>query len=163
MIAQRFRPLGWVAGIALAATGLYLVSLQVASARGRLEAIDHKITVTKRDIRQLQTEMGTRASLRQLERWNGEVLSLSAPRAGQYLRNDAALAALDHDDLGRLPATAPPATTIAAVKVDKIVPSKLTSEKLAAVALLDNKLIDRGMLTTFIKSEGQSNKSKNKP
>ena len=91
MIAQRFRPVGWVAGIALAATALYLVSLQVANERGRLERIDKKIAATKREILQLQTEMGTRASLRQLERWNGEVLSLSAPQAEQYLSGEASL------------------------------------------------------------------------
>ena len=108
MIAQRFRPVGWVAGIALAATALYLVSLQVATERGRLEAIDRKITSTKREIRQLQTEMGTRASLRQLERWNGEVLSLSAPQANQYLSGEAALASLDGAKIGRSPAAPPP-------------------------------------------------------
>lgn len=108
MIAQRFRPVGWVAGIALAATALYLVSLQVATERGRLEAIDRKIASTKREIRQLQTEMGTRASLRQLERWNGEVLSLSAPQANQYLSGEAALASLDGAKIGRSPAAPPP-------------------------------------------------------
>ena len=108
MIAQRFRPVGWVAGIALAATALYLVSLQVATERGRLEAIDRKIASTKREIRQLQTEMGTRASLRQLERWNGEVLSLSAPQANQYLSGEAALASLDDAKIGRSPAAPPP-------------------------------------------------------
>ena len=90
MIAQRFRPVGWVAGIALAATALYLVSLQVANERGRLEEIDRKIAHTSREIRQLQTEMGTRASLRQLERWNGEVLALSAPQAPWRRRPPAA-------------------------------------------------------------------------
>ena len=87
MIAQRFRPVGWVIGIAAAACILYMISLQVATQRGRLEEIDRKIAMTKRDIRQLQTELGTRASLRQLERWNSNVLSLSAPKANQYLRD----------------------------------------------------------------------------
>lgn len=107
MIAQRFRPVGWVAGVALAATGLYLISLQVASERGRLETIDRQIAETKREIRQLQTEMGTRASLRQLERWNGEVLALSAPQAGQFLTNEAALDTLDRSEIGRKPPTQP--------------------------------------------------------
>ncbi|MEK6638096.1 MAG: hypothetical protein AABY88_08440 [Pseudomonadota bacterium] len=117
MIAQRFRPVGWVAGIALAATALYLVSLQVASERGRLESIDRKIAATKREIRQLQTEMGTRASLRQLERWNGEVLALSAPQAGQYLSGEAALETLNRDEIGRKP-SAPPAVMVAVRPVE---------------------------------------------
>lgn len=108
MIAQRFRPVGWVAGIAAAACILYLISLQVATQRGRLEEIDRKIAMTKRDIRQLQTELGTRASLRQLERWNSDVLALSAPKANQYLRNEEALATLDRSGIGETPSAPPP-------------------------------------------------------
>lgn len=108
MIAQRFRPVGWVAGVAAAACALYLISLQVASERGRLEEIDRKIAATKRDIRQLQTELNTRGSLRQLERWNGEVLALAAPVAGQYLNGERALATVDHSELGKTPVAPPP-------------------------------------------------------
>jgi len=108
MIAQRFRPVGWVAGVAAAACALYLISLQVASERGRLEELDRKIATTKRDIRQLQTELNTRASLRQLERWNGEVLALSAPAAGQYLESEGALVRFDKSGLGKTAAAPPP-------------------------------------------------------
>jgi hypothetical protein len=95
MIAQRFRPVAWVIGCAVAATALYTVSLRVASERARLDGIDYKIASTRRDIRQLQTEMGTRASLRQLERWNGETLSLSAPSANQFLPNEKQISRID--------------------------------------------------------------------
>lgn len=98
MIAHRLRPLGWVAAVALAALAFYLVSLRVASERGALEDVDHKILLAERDIRQLQTELGTRASLRQLERWNGEVLALAAPGAAQYLRDGVQLASLTTRD-----------------------------------------------------------------
>jgi hypothetical protein len=108
MITQRFRPVGWVAGVAAAATMLYMISLQVASERGRLEDVDRKIAAAKRDIRQLQTELGTRASLRQLERWNGEVLSLSAPGVGQFLRGEDALATLDRGSMKAGTAAPPP-------------------------------------------------------
>ena len=97
MIAQRLRPIGWVAAVAVAALGFYLVSLRVAAERGALESVDMQIVAAKRDIRRLQTELGTRASLRQLERWNGDVLALSAPTADQYLVNETQLAALDSD------------------------------------------------------------------
>lgn len=134
MIAQRFRPVGWVAGVALAATALYLVSLQVASERGRLEEIDRKIAATKREIRQLQTEMGTRASLRQLERWNGEVLALSAPQAGQYLSGEAALDTLNRDELGSKP-SAPPPVMVAAVRADATKPVEKTAPPTLFAAL----------------------------
>jgi hypothetical protein len=95
MITQRFRPVVWVVGVAVAATTLYMISLQVASERGRLQELDQQIASTRREIRQLQTELGTRANLRQLERWNGEVLALSAPGAEQYLHDEASLASFD--------------------------------------------------------------------
>ena len=170
MIAQRFRPLGWVAGIALAATALYLVSLQVATERGRLETIDKKIAATKREIRQLQTEMGTRASLRQLERWNGEVLSLSAPQAGQYLSGEAALASLNQDKIGHSPAapppaivaatdatTAKPATVFSALTSATTLPKLVATPPRAAVALLDRSAISR-----LTHSDGAAPKPKDK-
>ena len=118
MITQRFRPLGWVVGIAIAACGLYLVSLQVASERGRLEEIDRVIASTQRDIRNLQTELGTRASLRQLERWNGEVLALTSPSASQFLSSEDALAQLDPSEL-ESGVSAPPAMMIPVLMAKK--------------------------------------------
>lgn len=141
MIAQRFRPLGWAAGVAIAATGLYLVSLQVAAERGKLEAVEAQIAAAKRDLRQLQTELGTRASLRQLEAWNGEVLSLSAPKAAQFVGDAAQLTALNlnpADGAAAPPAllaeytTAPPppvAEAPAPVKVAPTVPVKAAKPK----------------------------------
>ncbi len=112
MIAQRFRPVGWVAGITVVAGAFYMISLHVASERGRLEAIDRKIASTRREIRQLQTEIGTRASMRQLELWNAEALALSAPGEGQFLNGETALASVDEDKLGRS-ASAPPPVMVA--------------------------------------------------
>ena len=108
MIAQRFRSLAWVAGVALAATLLYIISLQVATERGRLDSINRQISQTNRDIRQLQTEMGTRASLRQLERWNGDVLALSSPEASQYLEGEQSISKIDRSLLGDANAAPPP-------------------------------------------------------
>jgi cell division septation protein DedD len=108
MIAQRFRPVAWVAGVATAATMLYMISAQVAAERGRLEAIDQQIADTRDQIRQLQTEMGSRASLRQLERWNGEVLALSAPSARQYVDGEDGISAISSSNLGAEGVAPPP-------------------------------------------------------
>lgn len=86
MIARRLRPLGWAVAIGTAAVSFYLVSLRVADERGALDKVERQIANTNHDIRQLRTELKTRASMRQLERWNGDVLALSAPSAGQYLQ-----------------------------------------------------------------------------
>lgn len=112
MIAQRFSALGWVAGVAGAATCLYLVSLQVAAERGKLEAVEREIASAQRDMRQLQTEFGTRASMRQLERWNGDVLALSAPKADQYLKSEIQLASLDAAAIGDKPNAPPPSMAL---------------------------------------------------
>jgi hypothetical protein len=104
MITRRLRPIGWVAGVACAALSFYLVSLQVAAERTALEGVERKIAATHRQIRQLETEFSARASLRQLEAYNNEVLALSAPKVGQYLTSDVQLASYspaEGGDIGR--------------------------------------------------------------
>ncbi|HEU5286475.1 MAG TPA: hypothetical protein VFU20_08230 [Sphingomicrobium sp.] len=94
MSARGFRSVFMVASCAGAALGCYLVSLRVASERAALENVETKIVLAQRDIRLLQTEIGTRGRLAQLERWNVKVLALSAPSADQFLDGGFALAKL---------------------------------------------------------------------
>src|SRR5678816_375103 len=94
MSARSFRSVFMVASCAGAALGCYLVSLNVASERASLEDVENKIVMTQRDIRSLQTEIGTRGRLAQLERWNVKVLALSAPSADQFLNGSFELARL---------------------------------------------------------------------
>lgn len=125
MIVQRFRALGWVAIVAAAVCALYLISLQVAVERGKLEAVEAQIGAAQREVRQLQTELGTRASLRQLERWNGDVMALSAPKATQFVNNGSQLVALDLDKKSETPNAVPPVMASVAIPkpVDVTVPS----------------------------------------
>jgi hypothetical protein len=92
MIARGFKPVAWVAAVGGAALGCYMVSLQVATERNKLGSVERQIIATKQEIRSLQTELGTRGRLSQLERWNAEVLALSAPASGQYLKDAFTLA-----------------------------------------------------------------------
>jgi len=94
MSARSFRSVFMVASCAGAALGCYLVSLRVASERASLEDVETKIVLAQRDIRSLQTEIGTRGRLAQLERWNVKVLALSAPSADQFLEGGFQLARL---------------------------------------------------------------------
>jgi hypothetical protein len=87
-----------VASCAGAALGCYLVSLRVASERAALENVETRIVLAQRDIRLLQTEIGTRGRLAQLERWNVKVLALSAPSADQFLNGSFELAKLTQPD-----------------------------------------------------------------
>jgi len=93
-VARSFRSVFMVATCAGAALTCYLVSLNVASERAALEEVETKIVLAQRDIRLLQTEIGTRGRLAQLERWNVKVLALSAPSADQFLDGGFQLARL---------------------------------------------------------------------
>lgn len=89
-----FGPIIWTGGILAAALSCYLVSLQVASERAELERIERDIALVTRDIRELETEIGTRGRLSQLEKWNAGFLQLEAPEAGQFLDGSFQLATL---------------------------------------------------------------------
>ncbi|WP_265570011.1 hypothetical protein [Sphingomicrobium nitratireducens] len=91
---RSFRPVIMAALVLVASLSCYLISLRVASERAALEGIEQKIAYVSRDIRTLETEIGTRGRLAQLERWNVRFLRLSAPRADQFVDSGFALAAL---------------------------------------------------------------------
>jgi hypothetical protein len=95
MMARGFRPVGWVAALGAAALGCYMLSLRVASERHDLARLDAKIVAAQQNIRTLQTEVGTRSRIPQLEDWNEEVLALSAPAAGQFVAANVSLARFD--------------------------------------------------------------------
>lgn len=92
MIARGFKPVGWVAAVAGSALGCYMLSLNVASERADLARVERQIIAAKQDIRSLQTELGTRGRMQQLEHWNADVLALSAPAATQYMDSEYKLA-----------------------------------------------------------------------
>jgi len=94
MSTRSFRSVFMVASCAGAALGCYLVSLRVASERSAVESVETKIVMAQRDIRLLQTEIGTRGRLSQLERWNAGAFALSAPSADQILGGSFELAKL---------------------------------------------------------------------
>ena len=94
MSSRSFRSVFMVASCAGAALGCYLVSLRVASERAALENVETRIVLAQRDLRVLQTEIGTRGRLSQLERWNAGAFALSAPSADQFLKGGFELARL---------------------------------------------------------------------
>jgi hypothetical protein len=94
MSSRSFHSVFMVASCAGAALGCYLVSLRVASERASLENVETRIVFAQRDLRMLQTEIGTRGRLSQLERWNAGAFALSAPSADQFLKGSFELARL---------------------------------------------------------------------
>lgn len=128
MSARSFRSLFMVASCAGAALGCYLVSLRVASERAALENVETQIVVAQRDLRVLQTEIGTRGRLSQLERWNAGVFALSAPSADQFLQGSFELARLTQPErkvdfqapvvLASAPAPQPQNTAVGEIETD---------------------------------------------
>jgi hypothetical protein len=80
MSVRSFRPVATVATVAVAALGCYLVSLRVAAERAGLEEVETRIVLAQRDIRTLQTEIGTRGRRRPSARRG----SNSAPRRRRW-------------------------------------------------------------------------------
>ena len=94
MSVRSFHSVFAASAVAGAALACYLVSLNVASERAALEEVEAEIVQTQSNIRLLQTEVGTRSRLAQLERWNVRALALSAPQADQILADKFQLAKL---------------------------------------------------------------------
>jgi hypothetical protein len=74
--------------------GCYAASAHGAAQREAVETMRRQLVADTRVIRDLQAELRTRARLPQLERWNEDVLKMSAPAAGQFLRSPVHLASL---------------------------------------------------------------------
>jgi len=95
MTGNGLKGFGWFLCGVVVAPVCYMMTSQVAAERAKLEAVDAAIAKAHQDIRGLETEFNTRASMAQVERWNGEFLSLTAPEPGQYLGDPNQLASLD--------------------------------------------------------------------
>jgi hypothetical protein len=75
-----------------AAIGSYTVNLRVSAERSAVEKLQRRIVADAREIRTLQVELRTRARFPEMQRWNDGFFQMSAPSAGQYLRNPVQLA-----------------------------------------------------------------------
>lgn len=131
-MVQGFGAIAWLAASVSVAVGGYMTTTYGAAERARLRTVESEIIDAKRDIRGLETEFSARASLTQLQQWNGDVVAYAAPAAEQFLPNEAALASLDVEDAQPtpqvaslvVPAAAPkiqaaPAVAAAVAKVEK--------------------------------------------
>jgi len=95
MSARSFKSVGWVAGIGAAALTCYMFSLSVASERAELARLDSQIVELKQSIRTLNTELGTRGRVHQLQHWASADFGFTAPSAGQFLESEVTLAQLE--------------------------------------------------------------------
>ena len=70
----------------------YTINLKVAAERTQVQRLTRTLARDAISIRDLQAELRTRARLPEMQRWNDNVLLMSAPAAGQYLRSPVQLA-----------------------------------------------------------------------
>lgn len=94
---KRLKTIGWIALIFIVAIALYPLSLSVATLRSDLTRTEREILRTRAEIRYLETEFATRASLTQLAMWNDLEYGYEAPSAAQYLDGERELANLDDE------------------------------------------------------------------
>ncbi|MFN2258603.1 MAG: hypothetical protein ABR601_02050 [Parasphingopyxis sp.] len=93
-ITRKFRSVGWVAAVSVAALSCYLISYRVSAERGALEDVEREIATVRDDILSLNTEFETRGRVSQIERWNNRDFVLAAPSPDQVLESEIALASL---------------------------------------------------------------------
>lgn len=94
LAVKRLKTIGWIALIFIVAIALYPLSLSVATLRSDLTRTEREIQRTRAEIRYLETEFATRASLTQLAMWNDLEYGYEAPSAAQYLDGERELANL---------------------------------------------------------------------
>lgn len=143
---RSFRSIVMVASCAGAALGCYLVSLRVASERAMLEAVETKIVLQQRELRLLQTEIGTRGRLAQLERWNVKVLALSAPSADQFLQGGFELARLAQPE--RKVDFQQPVVLASAPAPERSLPAATSDDGAAPVAAAPSAMLHQASLKT---------------
>lgn len=149
MSSRSFGSLFMVASCAGAALGCYLVSLHVASERAALEDVETRIVLAQRDTRLLQTEIGTRGRLSQLERWNAGAFSLAAPSATQFVGSSFELAKLtqpQHEPEFQVPVVM--ASAPAPAMKQAPIGEPVSDDAGAAQAVAPNQLIHQASLTT---------------
>jgi hypothetical protein len=104
MMAARFRSVFWVAIASIAGLGCYLVTQYVAGERLALAKVERQVVRAQIAVRDLQTELGTRGSMAQLEQWNQDALALAAPKADQFVKGETELAMLTRPPVVGAPA-----------------------------------------------------------
>lgn len=90
----RIGTVGMVSAAMVSVLTCYTLSLRVSAERSRVEDLRGDIAREMKDVRALEAELKTRARLPQLQRWNDNVLAMSAPVATQFVDGPVQLVSL---------------------------------------------------------------------
>lgn len=80
----RLGSVSMMAATAVAILAFNTLSLHVSAERAKVDRLQRSIAADLRDIRALEAELRTRARLPVLQKWNDNVLAMSAPTAKQF-------------------------------------------------------------------------------
>lgn len=89
----RLGSVSMMAATAVAILAFNTLSLHVSAERAKVDRLQASIARDLRDIRALEAELRTRARLPVLQKWNDNVLAMSAPTAKQFADSPVQLAA----------------------------------------------------------------------
>ena len=89
----RLGTVSMMAATAVAILAFNTLSLHVSAERSKVDRLQRSIAADLRDIRALEAELRTRARLPVLQKWNDNVLAMSAPTAKQFADSAVQLAA----------------------------------------------------------------------
>src|SRR3546814_1124039 len=70
IVGTRLRSVVMIAVMTSFALAFYMISLKVSAERSAVERLERRIASSMMSIRQLQSELGTRARLPQIEKWH---------------------------------------------------------------------------------------------
>ena len=93
-VGSRLRHVGWAAALGGALAAFLALTFHVNAIKSEVRLAERKIIALQRDKLMLETEFQTRASQRQLSKWNMIEFGYVAPRPDQYLESERQLAAL---------------------------------------------------------------------
>ncbi len=112
----RLGTVSMMAATAVAILAFNTLSLHVSAERAKVDRLQASIARDLRDIRALEAELRTRARLPVLQKWNDNVLAMSAPTAKQFADSPVQLAAFAPGAAG--PAAAAPNVQLALATSD---------------------------------------------
>jgi hypothetical protein len=111
----------------LVGIGCYSATAHGASERDAIQKMRRQLVADSRAVRDLEAELRIRARLPQLERWNDEVLKMSAPASVQFMRSPVQLASLVNPAKPEAPAAeTAPALQYAVTPAQPAAPSAAT-------------------------------------
>lgn len=89
---QYLSAIAWIAATTAVVAGAQIVTTKAAAERRTVTKLNIELVENTVRIRELEAELGTRAGMPELQRWNDAVFQLSAPQGAQILQSPLQLA-----------------------------------------------------------------------